>query len=109
MSRSPEGEPRIPEKVQLDMTKYRDVAYRLYDEHEDEIWRDDEEEIRNAREGWVRGKKDVDHVLATIPDDVLRRYAGHGVVRGTLQDNVAFGISIIENNIIIGDIAPLHT
>ena len=109
MSRFSEVEPIIPQEVTLDMAKYKAIAYRLHDEHEAEIWRDDEEGIRNAREGWVNGKSDIDHVLATIPNDVLRHYAGHGVVRDVLAGNVAVGLSIIENNIILGDIAPLHT
>lgn len=89
-------------EVILDMSSYNRRAEDLYRAHEEEIQRD-------SNEGQVHNERDIGFVLRGVSDDVLRRYAGHGVTRDATEGNIAAALSLLENNIIIGDIAPLKT
>ncbi len=78
-------------RVESDSKKYRELAWGMYEKYKNKI--DD----------------NVGDILTEVnfSDDVLRRYYGHGIVRGTTPDNLANLLSILETGVIVGDVGPL--
>lgn len=78
-------------RVESDAAKYRELAWEMYEKYKSEI--DD----------------NVVDVLSEVnlPDDVLRRYWGHGIVRGATADNLANLLSVLETGVVVGDVGSL--
>lgn len=100
MSEFSEGRRQIPEpeQITIDHDKFRKAAKRLFDAHMEEI-------MTEAPHRFVHTK--IEEVLRQFPSDVMKKYWGHGVTKGELENQLAAALSIIENRVMQGSTAPI--
>ena len=91
-------EPR--EEIILDIDKYKKMACQLEEKHREEIEVDECDYI-----DCLRKEETIGFSLGQFPREMLEHYVGHGV-RNT-DYPVAAIISILENNVFIGEVGHL--
>lgn len=107
MSKGPEQ----PAQGQFEHTK--NLASELLRDFDSElrIWRapgnatgisDDERKVLEF------GKSGISLYLKDVPEEVQKRFVGHGITRQDATGNLAALISIIQDNVLKGDSAPLR-
>lgn len=91
MGQGPRREVPKPELIELDNTAYKKRANELFEKHHDEISR-----------AFVLESGAIDRALHSVPDEVLRRYWGHGVTRGDMPTQIAALLSMLDNKFYLG-------
>ncbi len=100
MYKPPTGDSGEPsnERIVIDTEKYNKIATRLYEEHWEEIYK-----IKVS----LPSPEDIAEELRKLPENILRKYYGHGVTRGDDKNQIASVLSLIENSAIQGDVGEL--
>jgi hypothetical protein len=86
------------EKILVDTEKYHGIVMDLLKAHWEEIY-----EAENA----FPPLQGIAEELKELPEDILKDYYGHGVTRGSVENQISSILSLIENETIIGDIGEL--
>src|SRR3989338_8288747 len=102
MSEFSEGRRQVPapEQITINHEKFRKMAERLFDEHEEEI-------TSVGPTYGMNTQTKIEEVLRQFPPDVLKKYWGHGVTKGDLKKQLTAALSIIENRVMQGSTAPI--
>ena len=87
-----------PEQLSLNEERYNEVAKKLFEEHRNKILA-----VSNVR------PTAINKALKQFSDEILSHYWGHGVTRGQIEQQIAAAVSILENNVIFGDAAPIKS
>jgi hypothetical protein len=90
--------PKSRERVLIDSERYNRTAHELYLKHSDSIY-DTKNTFPPVYE--LRDK------LKKLSPELLATFWGHGITRGTVEQQIAAVLSVIENSAISGDIGRL--
>ncbi len=89
---------RPRERIRVNTESYRSMAHELCVKHADEIY--------DAKMAFPP-LPELGRKLSSLPPGTLDKVWGHGILRGTHEQQVAAALSIIENSAIAGDVAPI--